>query len=68
VAETSGGLVKSSQQWTPEQFDWLQSESRRLGLASLSATVRLIVQAAMVAAEGTCLKCPSHCPHEEVQP
>ncbi len=68
VAETSGGLVKGSMQWTPEQHEWLQTESRRLGLASVSAVARMIVQAAMTAAQETCLKCPKHCSaHEGVQ-
>ena len=65
MAETSGGLVKTSMQWTPEQYEWLQAESRRLGLASVSATARLVVQAALAAAEGTCRQCPVHCGSHE---
>jgi aldehyde:ferredoxin oxidoreductase len=61
VAERSPRLVKANTQWTPEQLAWLHSESERLGLRSASAVARMIVQAAMVAAAGTCLRCPVHC-------
>lgn len=61
VAETSGGLVKQSIQLTPEQSAWLESESDRLGLRSVSAVVRLIVQANLTSASDACRQCPIHC-------
>jgi hypothetical protein len=51
VAETSGGLVKSSSQWTPEQYAYLKAEAARLGVSSISAVLRLIVQEQMNAAK-----------------
>ena len=51
MATTSGGLIKASAQWTPEQFAWLQAESVRLGLASVAAAARYHVQRAMQARE-----------------
>lgn len=47
MAETSGGLVKASAQWTPEQYAWLRKESQRLGLQSIAAAARYWIQKAM---------------------
>jgi hypothetical protein len=65
VAETSGGMVKASAQWTPEQYQWLQDESERLGVGSVSAVARMVVQAAMTAAQEECThECRIHPRHE----
>lgn len=40
-------LVRASSQWTVEQYAWLQERSRRLGLNSIAAAARTVVQAAM---------------------
>lgn len=68
VAETSGGLVKMSIQVTPDQADWLESESARLGLGSVAAVARFYVQAAMSVSSDVCRACPIHCRRKEAQP
>lgn len=65
VAETSGGLVKASAQWTPDQYDWLQRESERLGLGSVAAVARFYIQTVMAGSQTTCLHCPIHCQEHE---
>lgn len=47
--DESEALVKASVQWTREQYLWLQERARRLGLRSISAVARMIVQEAMLA-------------------
>lgn len=47
MAETDGGLVKQSIQFTPTQFAWLQARSARRGQASIAAMVREVLDAAM---------------------
>lgn len=47
MAETSGGLVKRSIQFTPEQLAWLQDRARSKGRASVAAVVRELIDAAM---------------------
>jgi hypothetical protein len=45
--EPLSGLIRSSVQWTPEQYRWLQQRAERLGLRSVSAVARMVVQEAM---------------------
>ncbi len=40
-------MRKSSQQWTDEQPAWLTKEAKRLGLTSIGAVARMVVQAEM---------------------
>jgi len=58
MAETDGGLVKQSVQFTPIQLAWLQSRAARRGQASVAAMVREVIDAAMQA-EGAqqCQEC-----------
>ena len=65
MAETSGGLIRGSAQWTPEQHAWLEAESTRLGLGSVAAVARFYVQAAIQAQQGACRECPIHCKEAE---
>lgn len=44
---TSGGLIKASSQWTPEQYAWLKAQAAARGLTSVAAVLRVMVQAAM---------------------
>lgn len=39
--------IRTSAQWTPEQYEWLQARMRRLGLRSVSAVIAMMVQEAM---------------------
>ena len=48
---TGGGLICSSQQWTPKQAAWLDATAERLGLTSRGAVARMLVQRAMSAEE-----------------
>lgn len=69
MAERAKRLVKANTQWTPEQLAWLHSEAERLGLRSAAAVARMLVQAAMTAAQETCThECSVHPRHEGVQP
>jgi hypothetical protein len=43
----SGKPIRTSAQWTPEQYAWLQARARRLGLRSVAAVVSMLVQEAM---------------------
>jgi plasmid stability protein len=47
MAETAGGLVKQSVQFTPEQMAWLQGRAAKRGQASVAAVVREVLDAAM---------------------
>lgn len=51
--EADGGLTRGSVQWTPEQLVWLKARARRLGLRSVAAVARMIVQEAMNAEQDT---------------
>jgi hypothetical protein len=44
---SSDKKIRGSVQWTPEQLAWLQARERRLGLGSVAAVARMIVQAAI---------------------
>lgn len=46
-AMTSGGLIKSSSQWTPEQYAWLREQAHEQGRVSVPTLLRQMVQAAM---------------------
>lgn len=39
--------IRSSAQWSEEQYRWLQARMRRLGLRSVAAVVSMMVQEAM---------------------
>lgn len=41
------GMVRASTQFTPHQYAWLRARTERLGLGSIAAAVRMIVQEAM---------------------
>ena len=48
--------IRTSAQWTPEQYQWLQDRKRRLGLRSVAAVISMMVACAMHAeAEATAL-------------
>lgn len=53
AAETAGGLVKHSVQFTPTQMAWLKARSRASGGASVAAVIRKLIDDEM-AAEQTC--------------
>lgn len=54
-------LLKSSQQWTDEQRAWLQARAARLGLQSIAAVARMLVQAEIEreACEVLAERCPT---------
>ncbi len=57
MAETSGGLVKQSIQFTPEQMAWLQARAARRGQASVAAVVREAIDIVMqTEADQQCLE------------
>lgn len=39
--------IRSSVQWTPEQYAWLHAEVKRLGLRSIAAYLSMMVQERM---------------------
>lgn len=41
------GLTRGSVQWTPEQLVWLKARAERLGVRSVAAVARMIVQELM---------------------
>ena len=51
MAETVGGLVKLSIQFTREELAWLRVRRLRKGQASLASVVREVIDAAMEADE-----------------
>lgn len=50
---TPGGLVRSSVQWDARQLAYLKAVSERHGLRSVSAAVRMLVNAAIDAERKT---------------
>lgn len=41
------GLIRGSVQWTPEQLLWLKVRAKRLGVRSVAAIARMVVQEAI---------------------
>lgn len=46
MAETSGGLLKQSIQFTAAQLEWLQARARNRGSASVASVVRELIDEA----------------------
>lgn len=65
MAKRRGRLVRGSTQWTPEQHAWLEAETARLGLGSVTATERFYIQRAMQEQADACRECPIHCKEAE---
>ncbi len=46
---TRAGMLATSQQWTPEQRAWLEARAQRLGVGTVAAVARMLVQQAIEA-------------------
>ena len=46
---TRAGMLKTNQQWTPEQIAWLRAKADATGIVTVAAVARMVVQAAIEA-------------------
>lgn len=44
---TLAGMLKTNQQWTPEQSAWLRAKAQASGVGTVAAVARMVVQQAM---------------------